>query len=254
MNFQDPVKSRHGRNGHLLLKLDPKRTCLLVIDMQKGFADKTGFVARQGLDIEGVRSAIPIIKQAVKYCHKKGIPVFYTQQIHVSEAFNEKGLHKLHQFVGRDLVQASKSEGYRLARRGTSDIEFLSEVKPSKNDYIIPKNKPSAFFQTMFEVYLKYLDIKTILVTGCNTGYCVVSTLTDAWARDYDTITIEDAVGDPDTALTRSLLDFFDRRFGRVLSFNTVKKVLNGYPRAVNVREYYSSSGEGGQLGLTETN
>lgn len=240
-NKKDFSKSVAQMNEMIPLKLDPRRTCLLVIDMQKGFADKNGFVARQGMNINGVRATIPVIKKATEFCHEKGVPIFYTQQIHVSEAFNDEGLHKLHQFVGRDLAQASKSEGYRLARRGTGDAEFLDEIRPSKDDYIIPKNKPSAFFQSMFEVYLKYLDIKTILVTGCNTGYCVVSTLTDAWAREYDTITVEDGVGDPDEGLTKALLGFFDRRFGRVLPFESIQKVLKGYPRVVKVKGYNSS-------------
>ncbi len=230
--------SSYPRPAEISLKLDPKKTCLLVIDMQKGFVDEDGFVARQGLNIDGVKRTIPVIKQAVDYCHSKGIPVFYTQQIHVPEAFDERGLPKLHQFIGRELAYASESEGYKLARRGTQDAEFTESIKPSDKDYILPKNKPSAFFQTMFEVYLKYLGIKTVLVTGCNTGYCVVSTLTDAWARDFDTITIEGGVGDPDTELTEALLELFDRRFGRVMTLKDVIQILDAFPQAGTIKGY----------------
>jgi len=226
------------RPGEITLNLDPITTCLLVIDMQRGFVGENGFAARQGLQVSNVRKTVPVIRQAVDFCHKKGIPVFFTQQIHVPEAFDERGLPKLHQFIGRELAHTAEAEGYGIARKGTADVDFIDELKPAVGDYVLPKNKPSAFFQTMFEVYLKYLKIRTILVTGCNTGYCVVSTNTDAWARDYDTITIEGGVGDTDPKLTEALLEMFDRRFGRVLSLENVIGALETFPNSFKVKGY----------------
>ena len=233
----------YPRPGEITLKLDPKTTCLLVIDMQRGFIERDGFAARQGLEVGNVRKTVPVIREAVDYCHRKGIPVFFTQQIHVPEAFDEKGLPKLHQFIGRELAHAAEAEGYRLARKGTRDIEFIDALKPTERDYILPKNKPSAFYQTMFEIYLKYLKTKTILVTGCNTGYCVVSTNTEAWAREFDTITIEGGVGDTDPELNEALLELFDRRFGRVLTLKNVIDSLEAFPEPIKVQGYPTQAG-----------
>ena len=233
-----PQAAKFPRPGEITLRLDPEATCLLVIDMQRGFVSEDGFVARQGFETGNVRKVVPVIREAIDYCHGKGIPVFFTQQVHVPEAFNEKGLPKLHQFVGRELAHASEAEGYRLARRGTHDADFVEELKPTDSDYVITKNKPSAFYQTMFEVYLKYFKTKTILVTGCNTGYCVVSTNTEAWAREFDTITIEGGVGDTDPQLTEALLELFDRRFGRVLTLKNVMAALDAFPQPYIIHGY----------------
>jgi len=217
--------------GAVTLRLDPTTTCLLIIDMQKDFVSTDGAFAKFNKEyVKLARKAIPIIQKASDFCRNKGIPVFYTKQIHVPEAFSA-GLHSI---FGREM-SALRNAGIRFCIRGTEGTEIIDELKPKEKDYIVEKNKPSAFYNTWLELWLRYLRIRTILVTGVNTGYCVAHTVMDAWARDLDTIVIEDGIGDPFPFVHENLLALFDMRWGRVLKWESVEKALKSFPNSVEL-------------------
>lgn len=224
--------SPYPRPGEITLKLNPKTTCLLVIDMQNGYAHDKGTFGKAGRDITLIKKTIAPITSAVEYCREKEIPIFYTQQIYVPEFFDAH----MHAFTGRELTKGlAKAGATYVCMKGTWDVEILDELKPTEKDYIIQKNKATAFYHTWFEMYLRYLKIRTIIVTGCNTGYCVLHTVLDSWARDFDTIIIEEGVGDHDPYIQDALLELFDRRFGRVLSLKYVIKALEKFPEELKI-------------------
>lgn len=196
-----------------MVALNPKTTCLLVIDMQNGFASDSGTHGRQGRNIEPVKKTIPAIKRAIEYCRKRSIPIIYTRQVHVPEFFQAK----LHEIVPKNFAKLSASTGSFVCMKGTFDVEIVEDLKPIERDYVIDKNKSSAFYNTWLDFYLRYLKTRTLIVTGCSTGYCVAHTLYDAYARDYDSIIVEDAVGDSEAQVQSTLLDLFDKRLGRVI-------------------------------------
>jgi len=47
---------------------------------------------------------------------------------------------------------------------------------PRKEDVIVYKNKPSAFFGTMLEAWLRYDQVDTVIVIGLSTSRCVRAT------------------------------------------------------------------------------
>ncbi len=177
-----------------------------------------------------IQKVVPTIRMAVDYCHRVGIPVCYTKQTHVPEFF-AAGLHA---FTGREHT-AIREAGVRICVKGTEDTEILDELKPTEKDYVFEKNKASSFYMTWLDLWLRYFHTKTLLVTGCNTGYCVIHTVQDAFARDLDVIVVEDGVNDPIPYIHETLLELIDRRFGRVLTWNTIQSVLDKYPEAVKI-------------------
>lgn len=219
------------RPGEITLKLNPKETCLLVIDMQKGFGAPNGSFGRFNPEWPlTVQKVVPAIRTAIDYCHKAGIPVVYTRQIHVPEFF-DAGLHA---FVGRRLA-AVREAGVKICLKGTEDTEILDELKPSDKDYVIEKNKASAFYLTWLELWLRYFHTKTVLITGCNTGYCIIHTTQDAFARDLDVIVMEDGVNDPSPNIHETILELIDGRFGRVLAWKDIQTILDGFPDEVKI-------------------
>jgi nicotinamidase-related amidase len=219
------------RPGEITLKLNPKETCLIVIDMQKGFGAPNGSFGRFDPEYpKMIQKVVPTIRTAVDYCHQAGIPVCYTKQTHVIEFF-AAGLHA---FSGRELT-AIREAGVRICVKGTEDTDILDELKPAEKDYVFEKNKASSFYMTWLELWLRYFHTKTLLITGCNTGYCVIHTVQDAFARDLDVIVVEDGVNDPIPYIHGALLELIDRRFGRVLPWKTIQGVLGKFPEAVKI-------------------
>ena len=82
----------------------------------------------------------------------------------------------------------------RHAVAGTWGSDFIKELYPQGDEYIIPKRRHSAFQHTDLDLYLKEENIDTVVVTGVWTNVCVRSTASDALANAYKVITLSDGV------------------------------------------------------------
>lgn len=206
--------------------------------MQNAFADEGGSFAKHGRDITLIKRAIPTIQRASDFCRENGIPVLYTKQVNLPELLPAK----LHNYVGREVSEWTPAKTY-ICLKGTWDAEIVDRLTPSGKDAVVEKNKTSAFFGSWAELWLRQWDVKTIIMTGCTTGMCVLHTSMEAFARDYDVLVVEDGVGDQDPFIHDAVLEDIDRRFGRVLPWSEVEKILKGYPSEVRVPGFPSSPG-----------
>lgn len=82
----------------------------------------------------------------------------------------------------------------RHAVAGTFGSDFIKELYPEGDEYIIPKRRHSSFAHTDLDLYLKEEKIDTVVLTGVWTNVCVRSTATDALANGYRVITLTDGV------------------------------------------------------------
>lgn len=73
---------------------------------------------------------------------------------------------------------------------------FVEEVAPVKGDVLLPKKHPSAFFGTPLVSHLIDLGADTLFVTGCTTGGCVRSSVSDAFAYNFSVVVPEECVYD----------------------------------------------------------
>ncbi len=65
--------------------------------------------------------------------------------------------------------------------RGQALAELL---QPGEDDYFILKPKHSGFYSTTLELLLRYLEVKTVVLTGVAGNICVLFTANDAYLRD----------------------------------------------------------------------
>ncbi|HET6423479.1 MAG TPA: isochorismatase family cysteine hydrolase [Planctomycetaceae bacterium] len=72
---------------------------------------------------------------------------------------------------------------------GQSLAELL---RPDSDDYFVLKPKHSGFYSTTLDLLLKYLEVKTVIITGLATDICVLFTANDAYMRDYKLIVPHD--------------------------------------------------------------
>ena len=66
--------------------------------------------------------------------------------------------------------------------------EIVRLLQPEEDDYFVLKPKHSGFFSTTLETLLRYLESKTLIITGIAGNFCVLFTANDAYMRDYDLI------------------------------------------------------------------
>ena len=65
--------------------LDPLRTALLVIDMQRDFCDPAGYAAQAGLDVARLASVAGNIARLIDAARNAGTPVIYTREGHLPD-------------------------------------------------------------------------------------------------------------------------------------------------------------------------
>jgi ureidoacrylate peracid hydrolase len=170
-----------------VLRLD--RPALLVIDMQNGFCHPAGSVARGGARIDDCQATIGPIANLLSVARAARVPVIFTRFVYRAD-YADGGILvselRPHLKERRSLVQ------------GEWDAELVSELTPRSDEFVIDKNRFSAFYATSLESILRSLDVHTLIVCGVTTNMCVESTVRDAGQRDYRVYVVRDAVGELD--------------------------------------------------------
>ena len=97
---------------------------------------------------------------------------------------------------------------------------------PREQDVIIYKNKPSPFFETPLESFLRYDRVDTVVVCGVSTSGCVRSAVVDAFSHNFRVVVVEEACGDRSAMAHRANLFDMDMKYADVESLSDVKAEL----------------------------
>ena len=79
-------------------------------------------------------------------------------------------------------------------------------------DVIVLKNKPSCFFETPLEAWLRYDGVDTLIVVGVSTSGCIRGGVVDAFSHNFRVIVPEEAVGDRSLSAHRANLFDMDMK------------------------------------------
>ena len=168
------VKAHSNKNNvlHGNYKRKP-RYAILVNDMLNDFI--------QGkLKCDRAAVIIPKIKLLLEKARQKDIPIFYCNDEHLPNDTYELRLWGPH------------------AMKDTDGAKVIDELRPSANDYIVPKRRYSSFDGTSLDSSLEGTyngkGVDTIVMTGVHTHICVKHTVYDAFVRGYNVIVAEDGV------------------------------------------------------------
>jgi maleamate amidohydrolase len=104
--------------------------------------------------------------------------------------------------------------------------EWPASYAPRKQDVIVYKNKPSAFFATPLEAWLRYDQIDSLVVCGISTSGCVRATVCDAFSHNFRVIVAEEACGDRSPTAHKANLFDMDMKYADVESISTIRHNL----------------------------
>ncbi len=171
--------------------LSPSRSgvALIVVDMQNGFCLAHGSCARVGLPVELLKPAIAPCARAVRAARRAQVPIIFTRYVYRAD-FRDGG------FLVNEKLPALRDEKALVA--GSWDAELLPELTAAPGDYVLDKNRPSAFYATPLETWLNGLGVRELVVCGVTTNVCVETTVRDASQRDYRVFVLQDAVAEYD--------------------------------------------------------
>lgn len=192
-------------------------TALLVIDMQNGFLDEKGSLAKLGFPYEALQPAIEGCVRLVQGARLTGVPVLWTRYVY-APGMLDGGL------LPNELVPGMKEVGSLVD--GTWDAEIIPTLVPQQDEVVIDKSRPSSFYGTRLEPFLTSLGVRSLVLAGVTTNICVETTARDAGQRDYRTYVVRDATAEYDPARHEHALTTIGFTFGWVTS---VDEVLKGW-------------------------
>ncbi len=214
-------------------KIDPQKTALLVIDMQKYQVEKEWplYKAIDGLNpgildyfvAEVEKKVVPNLQKFIKFCRDVKIPVIYTKY----SSFMPDGSD-----LPAPLKRVNKMTKNFL---GDAIFPYISEVaseiiealKPNlQSDWVLQKNTSGTFISTKLDHLLRNMGVETVLVTGVVTHFCVESTAREASDYGFDVFIIDDCCAGWSPELHENSLKTFGLIFGFVLPFEKLIKKI----------------------------
>lgn len=202
------------------------RPALFIIDVQYNFTgDEPGEAQEDGVKKyrthcgEAGWNAVPHIERLLKIARKKNLPVFYTVSERRADMIDSG-------------VQVGKSHrgSEKTSTEGSHATQTVAPLAPEPQDILIGKRKPSAFFGTIFMSHLNFLDVDTLIMTGCTTSGCLRATTVDAYSFNFKVVIPEETAFDRFEASHAINLFDLNCKYADVISTDEVAAYMEGLP------------------------
>lgn len=187
-----------------------ERPALLNIDTTYMFVDPA--YSQCGRRMPELEAALTRITQLFRDLE---LPIYYSRR--------DDRMHPVYRGIWN--LKLGTADDFQYSRDPRAD-EWPEAYGPRPQDRIVLKNKPSCFFGTPLDSFLRYDGIDTLVIVGVSTSGCVRAGVDDAFARNFRPIVVQDACGDRSArAHTANLFDM-DMKFADVERIDDVIKTL----------------------------
>ena len=179
------------------MRLEPRTTALLVVDLQNDTVGAQGAFASAG---------------AAAFAAEHGV---VEQAAALAEAFRAAGAPVIHVWHVDEPGHADSTRNAELFRlivdadalvRGTWGAEPV--VLPVSGDLVVEKQRMSAFNSTTLDTTLRGLGTRTVVCCGAWTNWAVEHTCRDAADHGYEVVVVTDATATISADFQRAALDY----------------------------------------------
>lgn len=191
----------------------PKRTAVIVIDMQNDYVHRNGATLRYFRDKNDGRDISPetelslaekIVPNIITFCDDAR--AVKTNLVWVRTINNDYTVSPLAVNQGKQIALSGDAWG----------TAFYEGLEPLGHEPIVTKHRHSAFFGTNLDLVLRCLGTKTILLTGVSTPYCVEGTARDGFAHNYHVVTVSNCTASKVVTEHEESLGRLGRAFGSI--------------------------------------
>jgi ureidoacrylate peracid hydrolase len=166
------------------LVIDPARTAVIDVDMQRCFVEDTPLAAPDG------PAVLARVNALTGACRDAGALVVHTRGWMRPDRSN----------VGPVMGQLVPPFIVELYTAGTATAELHPDLDVDPRDVVLDKPRYGAFHATDLELVLRQRGVDTVLVTGIATNICCETTAREAAVRDFHVLFVGDATGTRDMA------------------------------------------------------
>lgn len=209
-----------------MLILDPARTAVITIDMQRGALDPE--LATLPVPVDECKRVLEGTQQLLAMARSSRVQV-----IHVLTYWHpcEIAAHPFERAIveaKQSLTPHAQSDYAHHKLEGSREAEMMPELGPDPKDLIVTsKRRFDMFYGTNLEILLRVLETEAVILAGANTNTCVQCSVFGAYNRDLKVVVASDCVASaygPD--LHEFALDNVRRRLGWVLTNSEIAEKL----------------------------
>lgn len=187
------------------LELNPARTALVVIDLQRGITALP----------TAPYPASEVVEKSAALADRFRKAGAFVVLVHVGPS--PDGKDALHPVLDTQAPAGKPPEGWD---------QIVPEMGPKSGDHILRKRQWGAFYGTDLDLQLRRRGIDTIVLCGIATNIGVESTARDAFERGYQQIFVEDACSDLSAEAHAFSVNHVLSRLGRVRSTEEVLSAI----------------------------
>ena len=106
--------------------------------------------------------------------------------------------------------------------KGDAGYEIDQRVAPLAGELVLDKNTSSAFHSSPIDLYLRNLQVDTLILTGVAADQCVLATAIDAADQGFHVILASDACANLDPGSAQATQILFGRVWGYVMTTDDI--------------------------------
>lgn len=183
------------------------RPALVIVDLIRGFTETQSPLA-SNLDTQ-----VEATQRLLALARKVGLPVVFSTVAYDADL----------QEAGK-WIKKIPSNNWLV--EGSQWVEVDERMDRRDNEMLLVKKYASCFFGTDLAARLISRDVDTVILVGCTTSGCIRATAVDSCSYGFNTIVVEEGVGDrADLPHLASLFDI-DSKYGDVVSLEDASTYL----------------------------
>ena len=199
---------------------------LIVIDMQRDFAEPGGFGESLGNDVSRIQLIVPTLERLIDGFRTAQVPVIHTMECHRPD-LSDCPPAKRNRGQPRLRIGDQGPMG-RILIAGEAGTAILPELAPRDGEIVIETPGKGAFYAPHLQDHLTRLGIRQLVFAGVTTEVCVQSTMREANDRGFECLLAEDATESYFPQFKMATLDMI-RAQGAIVGWTArVDEVLEG--------------------------
>jgi gluconolactonase len=199
------------------LQLDPKRSALIIQDLQNDVIIEGGAFADSGAPAHATaQNVVGNVSDLAAACRAAGIPVIHIWYI------VEEGAAGLKQ--NAPLFQGVK--GADALVRGSWGAAPAEGLEPEDGDHIVEKMRMNGFYNTRLDILLRGLGADNLIITGAWTNMSIEHTARHGADAGYEVVVASDGTSTTGEEWQNAALNYAMTNVAKVATCAEIKTAL----------------------------
>jgi len=200
-----------------VLQLDPKRSALIIQDLQNDVIIEGGAFADSGAPAHATaQNVVGNVADLAAACRSAGVPVIHVWYI------VEEGAAGLKQ--NAPLFQGVKEANALV--RGTWGAAPAEGLEAQDGDHIVEKMRMNGFYETRLDILLRGLGVDTIIVSGAWTNMSIEHTSRHGADAGYEVVVPSDGTSTTGDEWQNAALNYAMTNVAKVATCAEIKTAL----------------------------